>query len=287
MNQSFFGESENMIAAYKEAAIVFLPVPFDATSSWEKGADKAPDAIFNASAQLEYYDILTDREVFRRGMHTLPYVNTNQNTEGVISDVRAAVERVLTDKKFPVVIGGNHSVSIGAIQAVCAHYGEGLSVVQLDAHADLRQEYEGSSLNHACVMARAGECTKDIFQIGIRSMSKEEKEAIHPERVFFAHEMYDKDCWIENLTDQLAKNVYITIDLDVLDTSVMPATGTPEPGGLQYQQLIKLLAAIADKSNIVGFDVVELAPVTGLHAPDFLTAKLIYQTISLAFQKKQ
>ena len=286
MNQGFFGESENMIAAYKEAAIIFLPVPFDATSSWGKGADKAPDAIFNASVQLEYYDILTDSEVFRRGMHTLPYIHADRNVESVTSDVRAAVARILTDNKFPLVIGGNHSVSIGAIQAVCDHYKKGLSVVQLDAHADLRQEYEGSSLNHACVMARAMDCTKDILQAGIRSMCREEKESIRPERVFFAHEMHDNDCWIENLTDRLAENVYITIDLDVLDPSVMPATGTPEPGGLQYHQIIRLLAAIAKKSNIVGFDVVELAPVAGLHAPDFLAAKLIYQTLSLAFQKR-
>jgi agmatinase len=198
--------------------------------------------------------------------------------------VDAVYKRVLQlykKRKFPVVIGGEHSVSIGAIKASFEHF-EDLTVLQFDAHADMRKEYEGSPYNHACVMARASEMGP-IVQVGIRSMSVEEREDIQPDRIFYADRLRDNKSFMFDLLNKLSKNVYITIDLDVFDPSVMPSTGTPEPGGMRWYALIETLQRVSEQSNIVGFDVVELCPNKNNKAPDFLAAKLIYQLLTYKF----
>ncbi len=187
----------------------------------------------------------------------------------------------MNDKKFPVIIGGNHTVPIGSIKAFASVYDD-LTVLQMDAHSDLRQEYEGSQFNHACAMARAREVAP-VVQVGIRSMSKDELPYVDDDRIFYSHELYyDKSLYGKAL-EKLSKNVYITIDLDVFDPSIMPSTGTPEPGGPDYYEILHFLSDVIREKNVVGFDVVELCPSDTNKSPDFIAAKIIYQLLSYKF----
>ncbi|MFH2132169.1 MAG: agmatinase family protein, partial [bacterium] len=188
-----------------------------------------------------------------------------------------AVQTVLRQEQFPVIIGGEHSVSIGAVRAVHNHNSH-FSVLQLDAHSDLRDTYLGSGLNHACVMARIREICP-IVQVGIRSMDITEMDGLDRERVFFAHEIHDREDWMDRALDLLEDRVYVTIDLDVFDPGIMPSTGTPEPGGLGWYPVMRLLKRVADRKTVIGFDVVELCPGAN-KAPDFMAARLIYQFLS-------
>jgi agmatinase len=262
---------------YSQAQIVILPVPFDKTSTWGKGADKAPAAIIESSKYLEFYDIETDSEVYKRGIFTARPVRA-ASSSALIKRTDAAVSRYLKDNKLVVTLGGEHSVSIGVIKSYARHYKD-LSILHLDAHADSRDSYEESAYNHACVIARARECTTNIVSVGIRSMDVSERPNVHKKKMFFAHDIYDSDRWIKNAVHELTNPVYITIDLDVFDPGIMPSTGTPEPGGLGWYQVMKLLAAVSKAKQIVGFDVVELCPSKN-KAPDFLAAKLIYTLLS-------
>jgi len=277
-----FGGDE-VVYDYPGSKIIILPVPYDETSTWMKGADKGPSAILEASVNLEFYDIETSSEAHLAGIHTVAPVTEKKTPRLLVDAVYERTMSLLMGNKFPVLIGGNHTVSIGAIRAFADHFKD-LSVLQLDAHADLRQEYEGSEFNHACVMARAMEVAP-VVQVGIRSISAGELPYVDRERIFYAHELYyDKDLYgmaLKRLTD----NVYITIDLDVFDPSIMPSTGTPEPGGPVYTELIHFLRDVIRSKNVVGFDVVELCPSPANKAPDFLAAKIIYQLLSYRFAK--
>jgi agmatinase len=198
-----------------------------------------------------------------------------------VSAVYKRVLSLLNDNKFPVIIGGNHTVPIGAVKAF-AEYFDNLTILQLDAHSDLRQEYEGSVFNHACAMARAREFAP-IIQVGIRSMSKDELQYVDKERIFYSHELYYDKSLYKKAIDKLTKNVYITIDLDVFDPSLMPSTGTPEPGGPDYYEIMHFLRDVIRERNVVGFDLVELCPSTTNKSPDFIAAKIIYQLLSYRF----
>lgn len=278
-----YGDFTAAETQYETAAIAILPVPYDGTSTWMKGADSGPEAILDASVNLEFYDIETDSEVYKKGIATLEPVTTNSSPEAMADDVQIRMETILADGKFPVLIGGEHSVSIGAFRAVARHYPD-FSILQLDAHSDMREVYEGSTHNHACVMARAKELTDSITQVGIRSSAIEEKKNINPDRIFYAHHLKEDKDWMQKVSSQLGKYVYITIDLDVLDPAYMPSTGTPEPDGLTYREVINLLRTISMEHHIIGLDVVELCPHHENKAPDFLAAKLIYQFLSLRFK---
>lgn len=267
---------------YDKASVVILPVPYDGTSTWIKGADKGPAAILEASANMELYDIETDSEVYQEGIHTAAAILEDNSPEAMAEAVEAQVFDLLEDYKFPVILGGEHSVSIGAFRAFARYYDD-FCILQLDAHADLRNSYEGSECNHACVMARAKEVAP-ITQVGIRSMSVEEKDNMDIQRVFFAHDLYGYEDWMKSVVEQLKGNVYITIDLDAFDPAIMPSTGTPEPDGLLYREVIDLLKLVHAKRNIVGFDVVELCPNDLNKAPNFLASKLIYQLLSVVFE---
>lgn len=282
MEKLNYGEFEEEFTVYENAAIAILPVPYDGTSTWLKGADKGPKAILEASVNMEFYDIETDSEVFTHGITTLEPVTEDSSPEAMAAEVERRVDTLLKDKKFPVVLGGEHSVSIGAFQAFAKHYEE-FSILQLDAHSDMRPEYEGSTHNHACVMARGKEVAT-VAQVGIRSSAIEEKENIDPDRIFYAHEIKESDSsWMYQVSQKLSDNVYVTIDLDVLDPAYMPSTGTPEPDGLAYRDIINFLKLINERHNIIGLDVVELCPNEINKAPDFLASKLIYQILSMRF----
>lgn len=278
-----FGDFTAAETKYETSAIAILPVPYDGTSTWIKGADKGPEALLDASYNLEFYDLETETEVYKKGISTLSPVLTSDSPEHMSEDVEQRMDGIYDDGKFPVLIGGEHSVSIGAFRSASKHY-PGLSILQLDAHSDMRDEYEGSSHNHACVMARAREVCQSITQVGIRSSAIEEKKNIDQERIFYAHNIHETEGWEAAVSRQLNKDVYITIDLDVLDPAYMPSTGTPEPDGLTYRQVIRLLRRIISEHNVVGLDVVELCPNSANKAPDFLAAKLIYQFLSMRFK---
>ncbi|MHC4115403.1 MAG: agmatinase [Planctomycetota bacterium] len=265
----------------ENASIVILPVAYDGTSTWVKGADKGPEAIIEASANMELYDIETDSEVYKCGIFTERLIGGEISTIEMVEAVVDNVKYYLDKDKFTIVIGGEHSVNIGSIKAHTEKYDD-LTILQLDAHTDLRDEYNGSKYNHACVMARAKEVCS-IVQVGVRSMDVSEKDSIDPSRIFFAKDIYGHTDWIKKVVSKLSDNVYITIDLDVFDPSIMPSTGTPEPGGLLWYDVLAILKAVSNKKNIVGFDVVELCPDGRNKAPDFLAAKLIYKLLSYKF----
>ena len=278
-----FGDLEPEHTDPDAAAIRILPVPYDGTSTWVKGADKGPQAILDASCNLEFYDIETDTEIFRKGIFTEPAVEGLDTPEQVAGAVRQRTTALLDKDRFPVILGGEHSVSIGAFEAMASQY-DNLTILQLDAHADLRDEYEGSTHNHACVMARAKEHAP-IVQVGIRSMDVCEKANMDTSRVFFAHDIcgWLNANWIERVVPLLTENVYLTIDLDVFDPSIMAATGTPEPGGLRWYDVIALIRAVCSQRHLVGFDIVELCPREHLWSCDFLAAKLLYKTLTYKF----
>lgn len=275
-----FGGDE-VVYDYAGSKIIILPVPYDETSTWMKGSEKGPDAILDASVNLEFYDVETESEAHLKGIFTMNPILQKDSPEDLVEDVYYRVISLLADNKFPVVIGGNHSVSIGSIKAFAEYYNN-LTVLQLDAHTDLREEYEGSQFNHACVMARALEFAP-IVQVGIRSMSIGERIYAEEDRIFYAHKLYYDKKLYDKAIRKLTENVYITIDLDVFDPSIMPSTGTPEPGGPEYYELLHFLKKVIKQKNVVGFDVVELCPSESNKSPNFIAAKIIYQLLSYRF----
>lgn len=282
-----FGDFSAEFTNPTTASAVIIPVPFDATSTWVKGADKGPAAILNASPHLEFYDIETQTEVFRHGIYTQQPIRATE-VEKLVEKVENAVGYWLDAGKFPVVLGGEHSVSIGAFRAVAQRFSE-LTILQLDAHSDLRDEYEGSALNHACVMARAKKLCP-IVQVGIRSMDISEKPAMTDnQKVFFAHQIIGQPTaeWVDKVVTQLSRQVYLTIDLDVFDPSVLPATGTPEPGGLGWYEVVKLVKTLCSRRQLVGCDLVELCPHPAHWASAFLAAKLVYKILTHRFCQPQ
>ncbi len=280
-----FGGLSKEYSNLKDARAVLIPVPYDETSTWLKGADRGPAALIEASANMELYDIETDSEIYKIGIFTDEPVKEKSSPVKMVEAVTKRVDGHIKKGKFTVVLGGEHSVSIGAIKAHAENY-KGVSILQLDAHTDLREEYHGTKNNHACVMARAREICP-IVQVGIRSTAGAAEEVLDESRIFFAEDIYDNRAWIKKAVSKLTKNVYVTIDLDVFDPSIMPSTGTPEPGGLLWYDVLALLNKVIKTKNVVGFDVVELCPNEHNRASDFLAAKLIYKLLSYRFTDKK
>ncbi len=275
---------EEVKYSYDDSSFIIIPVPYDETSTWLKGADRGPEAILEASVNLEFFDPETSVEAHLLGIHTVQPVLEKRTPELLVNAVKERVTEVLNAGKFPVVIGGNHTVTIGSAFAVCGSFPD-LSVLQLDAHADLREEYEGSALNHACVMARVRE-RAEIVQVGIRSISAAEAKSADTRRIFFAHDLHYERRLYAAAAEKLNENVYITIDLDVFDPSLIPSTGTPEPGGPGYFEIMHFLRDVIREKNVVGFDVVELCPSTLHRAADFTAARIVYQLISYLAAKR-
>lgn len=276
-----FGDFEDQYRDYSNAKIAVLPVPYDKTSTWVKGADRGPEAFLEASLALENYDVETRTEVYRQGIVTMPPIFNDETPEALCAAVESTTVRLIKDGKFPVMIGGNHTCSIGSIRAAASRY-KNLTILQLDAHSDLRPEYEGSELNHACVMYQAQKLCP-ITQVGIRSQCIEELPYVQENRIFYAHEIFDNNSWQGRAIATLSENVYVTIDLDVFDPSVLPSTGTPEPGGLSYYQVLHFLRSVFRSRNVVGVDIVELCPNPADKASDYLAARLAYQLMTYKF----
>lgn len=278
MSQTGFAELPKEFTEYNNSRVVLLPVEFDATSTWIKGADKGPEALIAASDALELYDIETDSEPGFQGMFVDEAIGGDISPEKMVELVRERVSKHLDSGKFVCTLGGEHSVSIGAIEAHCEKFKD-VTVLQLDAHADLRDEYHGSKYNHACVMARARDVAS-IIQVGIRSVEADERKYIEPDRIFYAENIYNSEEWIDQLVSKLTENVYITIDLDVFDPSIMPSTGTPEPGGLGWYPVLKLLRKVIGAKKLIGYDIVELCPDEVNKHSDLLAAKLLYKILA-------
>ncbi len=281
MNKRTYAGISEQYAKIETSKIVLIPVPYDGTSTWQKGADKGPEAFLNASENMELYDIETDSEVYKNGIHLADAVTENSSPEKMVDAVHAVTKTFIRKNKFVTIFGGEHSVSIGTIRAFNECFND-LTVVQIDAHADLRKEYNGSSCNHACTAYEASQNT-NLIQVGIRSMDILEKTVMDPDKVFFAQEMAIDDYWMENAIDLMGKNVFITFDLDALDPSLMPSTGTPEPGGLLWYETLDFLKKIFKEKNVVGFDIMELCPNEKDKSSDFLAAKLYYKMLSYKF----
>ncbi|MFH1322155.1 MAG: agmatinase [Bacteroidota bacterium] len=276
-----FADISEAYAKPETAKIVLIPVSYDKTSTWIKGSAKGHIAFLEAARNMELYDIETGSEVYRKGIYLADPLIGYDTADAMVEDVYQNVNQYLTRGKFVTLVGGEHSVSIGAIRAFNEKY-ENLTVLQLDAHADLRPEYEGSEYNHACAMYEAAH-TVNLVQVGIRSMDFSELQYMNKDKVFFAEHIYDNEKWFEQAIEKITSKVYITIDLDVLDPSIMPSTGTPEPGGLNWYYILKFLKRVSSQRNIVGFDIVELCPKECNKAPDLLAAKLYYKLLSYKF----
>jgi agmatinase len=254
-----FGGLSSQYSSYKNARIVILPAPFDKTSSWIKGSSKGPSAIIHASKHMELYDIETGTEVYTRGIHTAKAV-VSANSKTMINKVQRKVHMFLEDGKFITVLGGEHTVSLGSIKAHAERF-KNLSILHLDAHSDTRDSYDGNKFSHACVMARVKEFNEKIISVGIRSMDSSELERITKRNIFYASDIRKSGNWINKAVQRLSSNVYVTVDLDVFDPSIMPSTGTPEPGGMGWYQVLELLESVSKKK----------------------TAKLVYKLLSFIF----
>jgi agmatinase len=279
-----FGGTTPTSTDFARARVVILPVPLDRTTSYVAGTRNGPHEILVASSHLELWDEETETDVHRIGILTLPEMELPFGTiDEVIQEIRRVASEIVSRGKFPVVIGGEHSITPPIVAAIAERH-PGLSVLQIDAHADLRDHYMGTPHNHACAMRRVLEYAP-ATQVGIRSLSPEEAAAIPSlsTRVFYDFNMRDDARWMDRVVDSLSETVYVTIDVDGFDPAIMSATGTPEPGGLSWYEVLRLLRRVTEQKQVVGFDLVELSPMGGNVAPNFLCAKLIYKFLSYRF----
>lgn len=268
-----------------QSKIAILSVPFEATTTYQKGTKKGPAAIIEASRNLELYDIETNSSIYQLGIKTHSPIAAKTSAR-MIHSLYQTTKKLLAQDKFVVALGGEHSISYASIKAFAEHFGN-ISVLQLDAHADLQEAYEGNPWSHASVMSRVQEIPQvdQIVSVGIRSLAEAELKRMDKSHTYFAHEL--RKNWISEVIQQLQSPVYITFDVDVFDSALMPSTGTPEPGGLDWNTAMALLRQVAQEKEIVGFDVVELCPQKGNPAPDYLAAKLVYKLLSYIFGQKR
>ena len=270
-------------AAYQTSRFAVLPIPYDATASFSAGARDGPRAIITASQHMEDYDEALGRESIDAGICTLdPLEPDARGPQAMTERIARAAARIHRDGKFLLGLGGDHSVSIGLIEAARRRF-RGLSVLQIDAHADLRDAFQGSPYSHACVMRRVHEMGLPTVGVGIRSLSTPEARLIRSESLvrIFARECREGSDWITQAVEALSDRVYVTIDIDAFDPAFAPGTGTPEPGGLDWYQVTDLLAAVAGRREIVAADVVEVRPIPGSNVTEFLAARLAYRLIGL------
>jgi agmatinase len=281
--QEVFAGLEPRYSNLQQAKIVILPVPYDSTSEWRSGSRHGPQAIIDASQYLELYDLELDREIYKVGISTLPRVGPLLSSpQDMIDRVYKMVKVFIDKEKFVVLLGGEHSLSLGAVRAFKEAFPR-LSVLQLDAHADLRDEYLGTKYGQACVMRRILEVCR-ISQVGVRSLSWEEKQFSTQKKLrpFYMSDLASSTTSTDRIVDSLSEDVYITIDVDVLDPSIMPAVGTPEPDGMSWRQIMDIVKAVTLHKHVVGFDLMEFCPAEGSSSCAFLLAKLAYKLIGCA-----
>jgi len=274
---------EPELSSFERAKVVVLPVPYDSTTCYKAGSRDGPRAIIAASRQMELYDEELGYEPARVGIHTLDELEPSMNSpKETVERIEQAVSEIVENRKFPLMLGGEHSISLGAVRALAKKY-KNMSVLQLDAHSDLRDEFEGTKFGHTSVMRRISELC-DTVQVGIRSMSKEEAEFAKRKKLKLFHA---KDSLKPKfIVSSLKRDVYVTIDLDAFDPSEVPAVGTPEPGGLHWNEVLAILKEVAASRNVVGFDVVELCPIQGNISSDFLAARLAYKFLGYIFKPR-
>lgn len=279
-----FGGTKPTTSDFERARVVILPIPLDRTTSYVPGTRYGPHEILVASSHMELWDEETGTDVHGVGICTLPEMELPLGTmDQVIAEIRRVAGEIVRRGKFPVVLGGEHSVTSPVVAALAEEHA-GLSVLQIDAHADLRESYFGEVHNHACAMRRVLEHARGV-QVGIRSLSTEEAAAAPklPTTIFYDHDMRRRGDWMGAVVESLSDSVYVTIDCDGLDPAIMPAVGTPEPGGLTWYETLGLLRRVMASRRVVGCDLVELCPIPGLAAPNFLCAKLVYKILAYRF----
>jgi len=280
---NFLGLPEEEAHDLDAAGVVILPVPYEATVSYMGGTRFGPRRILEASRYIELYDHELDTEPHTVGVHTLPeLLLSGSGPEVALGELRKACDALQAQGKFVIMLGGEHSISAPPIQAHARRLGDKrLSVLQLDAHGDLRPKYEGTSFSHACVMYRVHQ-EVDLVPVGIRAITSEERALMRAKNIptIFGHELDAEGQWIERALASLGPDVYVTIDIDYFDPSLVPSTGTPEPGGGTWYPTLRLLDRVFAERHVVGVDVVELAPIPGVVAPDFLAAKLVYKLVA-------
>lgn len=286
---NFGGIDEEQYSSKDSARVFILPVSYEGTVSYGTGTGAGAMAIVNASRNMELYEEETDAEVYKIGIHTLEEFKSRPIPDEMMSDLYDYSTEILKQDKFLCMLGGEHSVSAPIIKAHAEKYHD-LSVLQIDAHADLRDTYDGTPHSHASIMARV---VKDMripsVQVGIRSISADEARSLDsglPTRIFWARDIVGRTDWINSAIDSLTENVYLTIDIDGLDPSIVPTTGTPEPGGLGWYETLTLIRKLAEKRRIVGMDLVEYSYFENYDSPAFLCAKLVYKSLAYIFRNE-
>ncbi len=290
--QECFGPPNNFLglespeADFATARAVILPAPYDGTTTYQPGTRLGPRAIIHASRELETYDEEVCTEACSRGIATLEELAvTVASPREMVERVRKVGARLLDLGKLPVLIGGEHLASLGMLEAMAERW-PGFTILHFDAHSDLRDEYQGSGYSNACVMRRAIEhCTSSLVQVGIRALTMEEHEFIREREIpcYFAYRLWQEPGLWDQILNDVGPNVYVSFDLDAFDPSIMPSVGTPEPGGIGWYEVLRILKRTAETKNIIGFDVMELLPTPGVAAPDLLAARLIYKLLSYIF----
>lgn len=280
-NKTYAGIADEF-ANNNSANIVLIPVPYAGANDTQSGVSKGPDAFLSASENMELYDIETDSEVYKKGIFLADAITENTSVEAMIDAVHQTTKGYIKKNKFVTVFGSENAVSIGTIRAFNECYNN-LTVLHIDAHAELRTEFEGSKLNSACAMNEASQTT-NLVQVGIRSMDAIEKTIMDTDKVFFANDMVVNEFWMDEVIDLLGKNVFISFDLDALDPSIFPATTNPVPGGLFWYETLEFLNKVFSEKNVVGFDMVELNPDDHLKNSNTLAANLYYKMLSYKFQ---
>ena len=284
---NYGGIEENEFSSFVNAQVLILPVSYEGTVSFGTGTGAGAMAIIDASRNMELYDEETDAEVYKIGIHTLEEFAPLASPEAMMNGLYEETKSLLKAGKFICMLGGEHSLSAPMIRAHAEKF-HNISILQIDAHADLRDEYDGTPHSHASIMARS---VKDLripaVQVGIRSISAEEARSLDsgiPTKIFWANDIVGRIDWIDAAIDSLTENVYLTIDIDGLDPSLVPTTGTPEPGGLGWYEVLTLIRRLAKKKRVVGMDLVEFSKTENSDAPAFLCAKLVYKTLAYIFQ---
>jgi len=287
-----FGELSEEYSNLKRAKVVIVPTPYENTTTYKKGTNAGPRAIIEASTHMEMFDDELNQETYKVGIHTMGELQIgNLSSEDMVKKVKETIQELIKTNKFPVILGGEHSISIGAVQAFKENY-EDLSVLYLDSHYDLKDEFNGSKFNHACTARRISE-SAPLVEVATRSMSKEEKDFLNnlpaetKVNAISVYDILDDALWKDKVGQLLSKNVYISIDLDAFDPSVVPSVGTPEPGGIGWYEFLELLSLVVMNRNIVGMDIVELCPVKNQVTSDFFAAKLIYRLLGYLFSPKR
>ncbi|MBU3911613.1 MAG: agmatinase [Candidatus Omnitrophica bacterium] len=279
-----FGGSDNKMNSFENSKAVIVPVPYGKTVTYRPGTENGPRAILEASDKMELFDEELGREIYKMGINTAPSIKVDGlDPEAMVNAVEKKIDDIFEKKKMPVVIGGEHSVSVGAVRAAKKRY-QDLSILYFDAHHDIRDRYNGSKFNHACIARRLLEITP-LVEVGVRSLSMAEFDFLAGKDIKIVSMQYikkDPD-WLDSIKDYLSDHVYISIDLDVFDPSIMPSVGTPEPGGMLWYEFLQAVRGIIQGKKIVGFDVVELCPIKDMIGPDFMAAKLIYKLLGYIF----